>query len=456
MSAVSQSQRKLRQIRPTNIGKNIWSFKEGTPQISFSMKGVEVVVGRTLRLNGVFRVIDATGKKPSNNVPMADKTTENPSNVSIDSRIGLHSVIENISINNATTGRNYEIVKHYNRMVGSLQPKTTAQSSYIGGGLDMNGLTGKAEQTGNLCNRQLNFSLPIHAGMLKENLDLNLLGGLNIVLDLAPDAFVLNDTNFTDSTDTTAAGSSYRLEGLVLTYDAIMPQGQALAQMSQTRSGQFNYKSFSSYYTTIVSSDSNHIFNLNSGMTKSITMNMVPSKWVNNFQRDSSMNTPLLNSTGAGATARLNRKAKLKDITFLRNNIKFPLEFTIPAKEALTQTNNPNANLLFESINALRVKSKNISLLASPVNTRGFGNIRPNSATYFATTNARGSQDPIFDIAVGYDHIKNMGVSFKGAPFGFRVRSELQNGVDNPHSLYLFVEQMNTLSINNGVIQVSS
>ena len=103
MSAVSQSQRKLRQIRPTNIGKNIWSFKEGTPQISFSMKGVEVVVGRTLRLNGVFRVIDATGKKPSNNVPMADKTTENPSNVSIDSRIGLHSVIENISINNATT-----------------------------------------------------------------------------------------------------------------------------------------------------------------------------------------------------------------------------------------------------------------------------------------------------------------------------------------------------------------
>ena len=226
--SLSQSKRKLRQIRPTNIGKNEWSFKEGTPQIEFSMKGVEVVQGRTLRLNGIFECFDANNKKPSNNTPLASKIALHPSNVNIDSRIGLHSVLENVSINNATTGRNYEIVKHYNRMVSSLQPKTTSQSAYIGGGLDMNGMTSLTATTGNLVNRQLNFSLPIHVGMLKENLDLNLLGGLNIVLDLAPDSFVLHDLNYVNSADTTATGSYYKLKDLVLTYDAIMPTGKAL------------------------------------------------------------------------------------------------------------------------------------------------------------------------------------------------------------------------------------
>ena len=448
--SLAQSKRKLRQIRPTNIGKNEWSFKEGTPQIEFSMKGVEVVQGRTLRLNGIFECFDANNKKPSNNTPLASKIALHPSNVNIDSRIGLHSVLENVSINNATTGRNYEIVKHYNRMVSSLQPKSSSQSAYIGGGLDMNGMTSKSGQTGNLVNRQLNFSLPIHIGMLKENLDLNLLGGLNIVLDLAPDSFVLHDNNYVNSADTTATGSYYKLKDLVLTYDAIMPTGKALSSMAMARSGQFNYKSFSSYYTTVVSADSNHIFNLNTAMAKSVIMNFVPSRWINNSQRNSSMNVPLLNDVGGV----LKRKAKLTDITFLRNNVKYPLDFTLPAKDMMTQTDNPNPYILYEDINALRVPSKNVSVLVSPVNTRGFGNIRPNEAEYFPSSNFRGSHDPVFNLSVGYDHIKNMGVSFKNAPFGFRIRSKLTNGVDNPHSLYLFVEQMNTLSINNGVISV--
>ena len=445
MSNLMMSKRRMRQVRPTNIGKNEWSFKEGTPQIEFSMKGVEVCVGKTLRLNGVFEVFGSDNLKPKNNV--ADGK-----NVLIDSRIGLHSVIENITINNATTGRNYEIVKHYNRLITTLLPKSTSQSNYVGGGIDINGATSKQAQTGNLCNRQLSFSLPLHAGILKENLDLSLLGGLNIVFDLASDSFVLHDDNYINSTDTTATGSYYKLKDLVLTYDAIIPTGKAAASMANARSGSFNYTSFSSYFTTIVSADSNHIFNLNSSLTKSIMMNIVPSKWVNNFQRNSSMATPLLNDVGG----ELKKKAKLKDITYLRNNIKYPLDFTIPAKDFIKQTNNPNASLLFENINAIKVPSKNVSTLISPVNVRGFGNVRQNAAQYFATSNVNGSQDPIFNLSICYDHIKELGVSFKNAPFGFRVRSELTNGSDNPHSVFLFVQQMNTLQINNGAITTST
>ena len=181
-------------------------------------------------------------------------------------------------------------------------------------------------------------------------------------------------------------------------------------------------------------------------------MNIVPSKWVNNFQRNSSMATPLLNDVGGS----LKKKAKLKDITYLRNNIKYPLDFTIPAKDFIKQTNNPNASLLFENINAIKVPSKNVSTLISPVNVRGFGNIRQNADQYFATSNVNGSQDPIFNLSICYDHIKELGVSFKNAPFGFRVRSELTNGSDNPHSVFLFVQQMNTLQINNGAITTST
>ena len=441
MSALLESKRRLRQIRPTNIGSNEWSFRKGTPQIEFSMRGTEVVIGKTLRLNGVFECFDSDGDKPINN-----KATG--SNVNIDSRIGLHSCIENITIDNATTGRNYEIVKHYNRLVATLQPKQTSQSNYVGGGVDINGSTSKSAQTGNLVNRQLSFSLPLHAGILKENLDLSLLGGLSIILDLASDSFVLHDTNYTVDTDRTAQGSYYVLKDLVLSYDAIMPQGSALTQLANNTSGSFNYTSFASYYTTVVSADSNHIFNLNSSLTKAVMMNIIPTRWINNYSRNSSMTTPLLNAEGGV----LKTKARIKDVTFLRNNMRFPLDFTIPVKDGLGQTNNPNSNLIFEDMNAVVVPSRNVSALISPVNTRGFGNVRPNSALYFPTSNKLGSNDPVFNLSIGYDHIRSMGVSMKNAPFGFRLRSELTNGVENPHSLYLFVQQLNTLQIVNGAI----
>ena len=183
-------------------------------------------------------------------------------------------------------------------------------------------------------------------------------------------------------------------------------------------------------------------------------MNIIPSKWINNYQRNSSSTTPLLNQIGG--TGSLVRKALIKDITFLRNNMKFPLDFTIPAKEFIGQTNNPNANLIFESINAVRVPSKNVSALISPVNVRGFGNIRPNSAFYFPTSNKLGSNDPVFNLSIGYDNIKGLGVNMKNSPFGFRVRSNLTHGTENPHSVYLFVKQLNTLQISNGAIQTST
>lgn len=451
MSALQESRRKLFQVRPTNIGTNVWSFKEGNPQVEFQLKGAHVAIGKTLRLNGIFECVDSGDRKPSNNIPLTAKPVEKPSNVSIDSRIGLHSVIENITINSGNTNRNFELVKHYNRLVATLQPKATSQSSYINGGLDVNGLTSKAAQTGSLCNKQLSFSLPLHAGMLKENLDLKLLGGLNIIFDLAPDSFVLSDTNYTDVEDKTALNSSYRLKELVLTYDAIMPTGKALTAIQNNTSGSFNYTSFTSYFTSIVSADSNHIFNFNASLASSVLMNFIPSKWINNYSRNSSMATPLLNSASSIVGTPLTLKAKIKDVTYLRNNQKFPLDFSIPAKDLTTQTDNPNANLLFESINAVVVPPESTSALVSPVNVRGFGNVRPNS-DYFATSNALGSQDPIFDLSIGYDHIQEMGVDMRQTPFGFRVRSTLTNGVDNPHSVFLFVKQMNTLTIQNGAI----
>lgn len=450
MSALQQSRRKLFQVRPTNIGTNVWSFKEGNPQVEFQLKGEHIAIGKTMRLNGIFECTDSQGNKPSNNIPLTAKTPERASNVTIDSRIGLHSVLENITINHAETGRNYELVKHYNRLVTTLQPKGTSQSSYINGGLDLNGMTSKAAQTGSLCNKQIHFSLPLHAGLLKENLDLNLMP-LTIVFDLAPDSYVLNDTNYTDQEDTTALNSSYKLSGLVLTYDAIMPTGKALTAIQKNTSGSFNYTSYGSYFSSIVSADSNHIFNFNSSLASSVLMNFVPSKWINNYSRNSSMATPLLNSASPIVGTPLTLKAKIKDVTYLRNNQKFPLDFSIPCKDLTTQTDNPNANLLFESINSVIVPPQSTSALVSPVNVRGFGNVRPNS-DYFATSNELGSQDPIFDLSISYDHIQEMGVDMRQTPFGFRLRSTLTNGVDNPHSVFLFVKQMNTLTIQNGAI----
>ena len=57
-------------------------------------------------------------------------------------------------------------------------------------------------------------------------------------------------------------------------------------------------------------------------------------------------------------------------------------------------------------------------------------------------------------IGVSYDHISNDGVSFKNIPLGLQMNLGLTS--NNPHALYLFVHNKNTIIIENGNVQVIS
>ena len=440
--------RKLIQIRPTNIGDNKWSFLKGTPQIQMDIAPApHILNGKSLRLNGVLNVWvdDAETQHTLNN----DGGTAR--HLSLDARTGVQSLFENIQVNSATTGRNFEMVKHYNRLAGSLMSKSLGFDDYVNGGVDvMTGASCNDELTGQLVNKRIDFSMPILCGMLQNDIDLMMVGGLQIIFDLALDQFTLHSNNFNNSLDTTSTGHIV-LSDLVLTYDAIVPPQNQASALGQGKGG-WTYPSYSSYYTSIVSNDSNHLFNLNTGMTKSVLMNFVPSEWLNNIKRNSNLLMPLTNYDGAKFTQR----AKVKEVTFLKNNIKAPLDFAIPCKNLRPISNaTANAQLLYEDLNTLVLIGDNKSNLLSNRTALNWANQR-GTANYFKSDVELASNEPVYNIGVNYDHITEQGVSFKNQPFGFRLRTDLTTGADHPFSAYIFVKQLNTIQFQNGLAQVTN
>ena len=64
-----------------------------------------------------------------------------------------------------------------------------------------------------------------------------------------------------------------------------------------------------------------------------------------------------------------------------------------------------------------------------------------------------------YNIGVSYDKLSN-GMNFRNEPFGLRIQSSMPSGIPNqsfaPHSLFLFVQNENTIVFRDGQVSVLS
>jgi hypothetical protein len=434
------------QIKPTNLGNGKFSFSGGQPQLEFDIPQIPLYCdGSSLRINGKINVYRADGlTRPVNDDPANDNNV-----AFLDPRTGVSSVVDFLSIGNQK-GQTYEMIKNYNRLASSLQQKHTSLNDYIEGGENTTyGANGKNNQQGLMNMKENSFSLKLLCGFLSSGLiDLQLVGGLHLTLQLAPDSYVLQNLNWTDA-GSVNTGMKYELTDLELTFDAISPTPDEKTAMIANTTGEWEYNSFSNFYNVMSSSDHTTTLNINTARTLGITCNMLPSKFLNNYNYNSQMCLQTL-ADDASVPPSLRVRVPVNEITFTRGGIREPLDFQIISR---TSQDEQTADAQREyvagnSINKIWKSSRFIKDLRTQLSLMR----TPTLAGRFKTTVGGNDAIQSYHFGVSYDHITENGVSFKGVPLGIRLQTDLTS--NEPHSIFIFVKHKNTISIDGESVMI--
>lgn len=463
-TSVQESRREVLQILPTNLGSGVFGARNGLPQIIFEIpRFPKVMNGKSLRINGTFQAFASTGVTPNNSTTFFNNAAGN-NDVFIDGRTAISSVVDVLSIQNLE-GATYETIKNYNRMCASLQPLNESTGNYLNGGVDgLYGALGKEVSMAAKCDNKFEFSLPLLAGYLNQVIDLQLTKGCRIVINLSPDNFVMRNTKWRNPASnggTTLGGAYYELSNLSLSVTCEDPPAPAKQAMIANTRGSWDYDCYSSFYNVIQSSDHNAIININTGRTIATIMNLVPSKFLNNYNYNSQWTSQLLTEDAAGI---LKNRVVMTDLTFTKGGLRIPLDFETDSR--LAQTNGTSTSFKnFEELNAIRnvwslsnfTKSLATELSLPKSNAVANGNALGQAKFSLQNGYSINDEDRIqqYNLGVSYDQITYNGLDFRGTPLGIRIQSVAPSGTQlRPHSLFVFVKHKNTIVFENGQVRV--
>jgi len=447
---MSNRHKQVIQIKPTNLGNGKFSFQNGTPQIEFDIPMMpKYMDGTSLRINGKLDVFLQNGQtRPTNNDP-----ANQGSIAYLDPRTGISSVVDYLSIANQD-GQTYEMIKNYNRLCSSLMAKHTSLSDYLEGGTNTSyGANGKNAQQGAMNQKTNAFSLKLLCGFLNGDdlIDLQLVRGLHITIQLSPDNFVLKN-NFWEDPASTTDGMKYQLTDLELTFDALCPTPEEQTAMMNNQSGEWEYNSFSSFYNVMTSSDHTTTLNINTSRTLGITCNMLPSKFLNNYSYNSQMALQTLAEDANATAVRLRVRVPVNEITFTRGGLRQPLDFEVVSETSQDEqtADAQREYVALNSINKLWRSSHFIKDLRTQLSLD-----RSTTQVGRYQTSVEGNDGiQSYHFGVSYDHITENGVSFKGNPLGIRLQTDLVSG--EPHSIFVYVKHKNTITFSNGSVMVQN
>ena len=437
------SSRRYLEIRPqSNPSDGIWSPDDGSPQLTFNIGAQNTfLIGPTVRISGYFRVFADTATPPVD----GDTVNSNP-------RLGIYNIIEQLILKNGPRkgGTTLEHIRSYNRMM----------SSYISLNSNLeSGLTHLNTTTLQLPNYEcfrpgvvnsavsatdgVPFCFHLPAGLLSQNrISLSSgagLGGLEITLMMAPTSSVVYSTDGATAINT----ASYQIKDCRLTCEVYVPSVDELSQLMKSGAGQLTYNSISSQLATINTRNGIINFSLGLSRVKSIFINTIQSKALNNRLFDS-MTTGCFINTDASI-------AKNEKQINTRMGLKYPRDYDIDT----ILSANPNVVLADPQI------VRNYSnAIAKFVDSDHENYVSPETCkvdyTGATTSIARIPMGgPVAGYGVSYDdHVGTKGESFKEADFGLELTSNLIT--DNPQTMFLYALNENVLTYNSQGVVVES
>ncbi len=425
-------------IQPSNVvstGKV--SYKEGNPVIQFIIGENDLhLMGSSVRFCGNIAVYRDANK--------TIQTEADGNLLCLDPKLGIYSIIDTLTLSSQVHKSTIERINNYNRFMSTYMPVMSSETEALGY-LNTTTLVSPNIETQRIevCNNTngsgavLNsegsaFCVNLPCGLLGGRNPIPLsrnngIGGLLLEIQLSPDSQVF----FSD--DESSAGLTdafYELNNLKLIAEA-----QVVAPNTSV-GNTFEYNSIHSYFNSINST--NAILNFNMGLSNVLGafVNIVPSRYINNFASDGLGTTPILNSDDT--------VADIKQIVFTRGGIRFPLMYDIETQAKDDPDNfDGDPQQLKNFVNAL---TPYYSLKHTQLSPHTFTNDIP-LVPHF--TKGAGS---MYGFGVAMDQISGQGVNFSNVNFGVQVENKLTT--DSPNAFYLFARNRSTLVFTPTGVQV--
>ncbi len=393
-------------IYPTNSrGGSGYTFKFGNPQIQFQIapNPNSLVDVKSLRLNFKFNVLQSTGVRVDN-----QKVNGAGAEVKglLNSRVGVHSVIETLRIQNYGN-ETIEEVKSYSRLLATTEPVLTSFAQYK----NWNSIKSQAyarDDTEGIANSgESAVSLQLRGGIFNDGQPINTAdtNGLKITIQLSPDNFVLNSV----------ANAYYRLDDVTLTYNSLV-----LASPDLPSSSVLAFPTYNTFLNIVQSSDDQTSLLMNLSSVRSVFSNAIRSSQINNSAVDS-LRTDRFKQTNGD-------DADIISTVHMRNNVKQPRQYDVNEGIAVN-ANSYGAMLQRDFIDSVR-PYKNISnTLQSPI-TQGEKTPSYNAFDIPNTHFVGGVA------SANYDMLNTgAGVEFMNSMYSMRIKSKLE---DEPQSVFTF------------------
>lgn len=443
------------EILPSNLPSNgEYSFSSGNPIIQFNIASVpKLLRTSSLRVNGTFVVKQKGGAALNNKDTVGGGAT---TDISLNSRVGVNSVFQNVSISSSESNQTLESVRQYPRLIASVLPSVQSEEDFM----NHSGLTSmspaSSDVTSLMCNVGMSFSVELFAGIFQSSsaisLGMNGVRGLSVTLELAPDSQVLKTAS--GDVDATYTLKDLSISGDMLVSDVLM------SKLSVPSSGQMVFNSFSSLYSVINSSDSTSTFNLASSNCLSVFHNFVPPTHINNYIYDGLATDMLKNKDVSGAYSTV---VGLNKTSFSRGGLKLKLDYDLDTAAQSAQQL-PETGVQIQALNALQSYSGLTKMLNQP-QLFPFG-----TKDGVITSEKSGANKEImhpapqqlstvdqkrnFCVGLAMDRVSGQGLSFRGQSYALR----LQTGLDgqSPMAVYTYALSKNVLSWTPSGIFVSS
>jgi hypothetical protein len=383
--------------------------------------------------------------------PIAYDSENNPY-YDIDCRTGVTSCISNIQFMDSESNI-LESVYNYPHLISKISGMSMSKDDQVTWGSSLFGVKsgGKQLQNQTALNSNYSLALKLYSGLLQSDpIPFSVLKGkLRIVITLNNPSSVLfggNNTGLVRGVGTTfnpAQGSYFNLNDVRLTYRTlVLPENAPIMK-------EYTYKHFSSLNSTIVSSNSQNVYTPNTTNTISILTSFIRSQALNSYSANSIQSNKLQKQSGATGF----ESVDIHNLNFLKNNIRFPNQFSIDER-VYNKNNNGLSNYdtqrSYYYMSTLTSMSKlNKTLIQS--STESNDTLQCGS---FDETSSPDFNVPVYGVGVKYANVSGEdGSSFvNGASFLQRIESGLVGDTVNEQFTNVLATRTIIPSVSGAVI----
>ena len=423
-------------IRPDNIPSDgRISFKNGFPVLSFTIQSQQGILDpKSIRIVGNMAVYSDNLATPT---PVRATDTGNDV-VMMDYRLGVYNMFDQLVVRHNRSKQICEHIRHYPRYM----------STYLGLGSSEQDLMGHLNETALIqpdpdvffktvmasaagvasADVKKSFSAHLPSGFMMSSQKINLMetsfGGIQIEIHLTPDAQALYNPGGVSSA---ISDAHYVLRDLELTCEIADIPAEDVASMAKESSGQLEFNTITSLYTTINSTNAQLQFSLGLKQVQSVFMNFCPSAHINTLTQNGHATTYPAKSAGA--------LAHFKRIQFLRGGVKYPMEYDIVTnidKDSGTAVVDPQVLKAF-------IDSVIPEYLVDRCSVSTQNNMRAYTLSSAGTTTYKTIRDggALFGIGQKYSQF-NTGQDFSRLQWGASLESDLTD--DSPQSVFIYVK----------------